>query len=113
FLALAVALTTLQARAQTSPAELAQSVVKRWSGESSRAPGLAEVVRTSAGHAVVLISGVALAPNSGDATIAGLGFSSAYEARSQDGRWRLGAKIPLEDMGQILAHHMKVSIRPA
>jgi hypothetical protein len=103
----------LQARAQTSPADLAQSVVRRWSAESSRTPGLANVIRLREGRAVLLISGVAVAPNSGDATLAGLGFSGAYEARSEAGAWKLGAKIPLDDMGQILAHHMKVSIRPA
>jgi hypothetical protein len=109
---LAVTLIAFCARAQNSPSELAHSLVERWTAESPRVAGLANVIRTSTGQAVLLISGVPKAPNSGDATIGGRDFSGAYQAHSESGRWKLGARIPIEDMGQILAHRMKVAIRP-
>lgn len=109
---LVAAAIAFQAHAQTSPAELAHNVVERWAAEPARVAGLANVIRTSSDRAVLLISGVPKLPNSGDATIAGRSFSGVYEANSEAGRWKLGARIPLEDMGQILAHHMKVGIRP-
>src|SRR5258708_4626201 len=103
------------AQAQTSPAELAQAVVERWSAGAekkfasiypfregwnalsavkSRAAGLANVIRASEGQAVLLISGVPLLPNSGDATAAGAEFSGVYEARAEDGAWKLHSRIP-------------------
>ena len=126
-----------RAQAQTSPAELAQDVVGRWStgtdtqfasvypfpegraalatarnGKSISA-GLANVVRSSEVQAVLLISGVPLLPNSGDATAIGAGFSGVYEARAESGgTWKLDSRIPLDSMGQILAHDMNVSVRP-
>jgi hypothetical protein len=60
-----------------------------------------------------LISGVPVLANSGDATAVGVGLSGAYEARSEAGRWKLDTRVPLESMGQILAHDIKVSIHPA
>jgi hypothetical protein len=109
---LAVALIAFCASAQTSPAELAHSVVERWAAEPSRTAGLANVIRTSAGRAVLVVSGVPRLPNSGDATIVGRSFSGVYEAHSEAGHWKLSGRIPLDDMGQILAHHMKVAIYP-
>src|SRR5258708_1921845 len=122
------------AEAQTSPAELAQAVVERWSAGAekkfasiypfregrnalsaakSRTAGLANVIRATKEQAVLLISGVPLLPNSGNATAAGAEFSGVYEARAEGGAWKLHSRIPLENLGQILAHDIKVSVRPA
>src|SRR5579872_5931906 len=133
---LAIAAIALHAHAQTSPGELAQTVVARWCASSekefaaiypfrkgrdafamavraqSRIPGLFNVIRTSAHSAVLLLSGVPRLPNSGDATSVGRGFSGVYEARYEAGRWSLASRIPLDEMSRILAHHMKAFIRP-
>jgi hypothetical protein len=126
-----------QAHAQESPLALARAVIERWSGGSaaefgavcpfpeareafseaegdrlSRLPGLAEVVQSSSDWAVLLISGVPRTLNSGDATIAGRGFSGVYEARLEGGAWKLAARVPLEEMGQIVSHRMVVAVRP-
>jgi hypothetical protein len=125
------------AEAQTSPAELAQAVVEHWSagaekkfasvypfregrddlsaalGAKSRAAGLANVIRAGDGQAVLLISGVPLLPNSGEATAAGAEFSGVYEARAEGRAWKLHSRIPLDNLGRILAHDLKVSILPA
>jgi hypothetical protein len=137
-LVLLVAVSVIfHAEAQTSPAELAQAVVERWSagtekkfasiypfregrdalsaarGAKSRVAGLANVIRASEGQAVLLISGVPSLPNSGDATVAGAEFSGVYEARAESGAWKLHSRIPLENLGRILAHDIKVSVVPA
>jgi hypothetical protein len=126
-----------QVQAQTTPLALARTVVERWAAGSAaefgavcpfreareafseaegdrdaRLPGLAEVVQSSSDRAVLLISGVPRTLNSGDATIAGRGFSGVYEARSEGGVWKLSARVPLESMGQIVSHRMVVTVRP-
>ena len=131
--ALLAIILALEAHAQMSPPELAKAVVQQWSTGSeasfaavypfregrndfasrpSRSSGLANAIRTSDSRAVLLLSGVPAFANSGDATILGRGFSSLYEARAEGDRWKLTARIPPENTGQILAHLMKVSIRP-
>jgi len=127
-----------EAWCQSTPAELATAVVKRWTGTSEsdfaavfsfpegretfsemaqaqfdRIGGLAEVIRTDGGKAILLISGVPLLENSGDATIEGRGFSGLYEARADGGRWALVGRIPLDSLGQILAQGLSVRVRPA
>jgi hypothetical protein len=106
---LAAVTITFCAHAQTSPTELAQAVVQRWSACSPadfaaiypfregrdarseavaaqfvRAQGLAKVIRTSGDHAVLLLSGVPVGFNSGDDTISGRRFSGLYAARRED-----------------------------
>jgi len=131
-----VLLIIFRAQAQTSPAQLAQDVVDRWSAGSeknfasiypfregqhafsvalhatSRSAGLAHVIRANEAQAVLLISGVPLFPNSGDATAIGAGFSGVYEARAEAGVWKLNSQIPLDTLGQIVAHDISVSVRP-
>ena len=125
-----------QAEAQTSPAELAQTVVEQWTagaekkfaavypfregrdtlsaalGAQARTAGLAHVIRAGVGQALLLISGVPVLPNSGDATGLSVGFSGVYEARAEDGVWKLHSRIPLDNLGRILAHDMKVTVLP-
>src|SRR5437879_13853315 len=88
------------AEAQTSPAELAQAVVERWSAGAekkfasiypfregrnalsaakSRTAGLAKVIRASEEQAVLLISGVPLLPNTGDETVARAGVWGGHD----------------------------------
>jgi len=121
---------------QTSPLKLAQTVVEHWSAGNeaafasvypfregrnalaaagrakSRPAGLANVVRSDEMSAVLAISGVPALPNSGDATVAAVGFSGIYEARNEDGIWRLKRQVPLQEAGRILAHDIKVQVRP-
>ncbi len=78
-----------------------------------RIGGLAKIVRTGSGRAVLLISGVPVMENSGDATIESLGFSGLYDAREEGGRWALAERIRLDDEGQILAQRLSVHVRPA
>jgi hypothetical protein len=82
-------------------------------GVKSRAAGLANVIRASERHAVLLISGVPLLPNSGDAAAVGAGFSGVYKARAESGAWKLHSRIPLENLGRRLAHDIVVSVLPA
>src|SRR5260370_2724301 len=131
---LVAASVIFRAEAQSSTGELAEAVVERWSegaekklaciyrlregrnalsAAKSRTAGLAKVIRASEEQAVLLISGVPLLPNSGDATVAGAEFSGVYEARAEGGAWKLHSRIPLENLGQILAHDLKVSVLPA
>jgi len=84
----------------------------RAAGDASRSHGLAKVIRGAEEAAVVLLSGVPLLPNSGDATIIGMGFSGLYEARPTRGDWRLTRRIPIEETGEIRGHRMNVSLRP-
>src|SRR5258708_3721470 len=119
---------------QTPPAQVAEAVVRplspgagkkiaplhpllegrnALSAAKSRTAGLAKVIRASEEQAVLLISGVPLLPNSGDATVAGAEFSGVYEARAERGAWKLYSRIPLENLGRILAHDIKVSVLPA
>jgi hypothetical protein len=51
--------------------------------------------------------------NSGDATLMGRGFSGFYQARRGTHGWELASRIPLDDAGTIISHHIEVSIRPA
>ncbi len=129
---------TVEAWCQKSPSELASMVRQRWPGasetdfaavfpfhdgrdafsESSQAQfdrigGLAKVVYQSNQQAVLLISGVALMENSGDATIQSRAISGFYQARGDSGQWALVKRIPLEDQGQILAHRLSARVRPA
>jgi hypothetical protein len=129
---------TVDAWCQKSPLQLANIVMQRWAGTSEadfaamfpfregrdafsesaqmqfdRIVGLAKVVRESNERAVLLISGVALMENSGDATIQSRGISGFYEAHEEAGRWTLVARVPLEDEGRILAHRLSVRVRPA
>jgi hypothetical protein len=133
-----VAPTVRDAWCQSSPQDLARTVVKRWAGTSQedftavfpfregrdafsemaqaqfdRIGGLAKVVRTGSGRAVLLISGVPVMENSGDATIESLGFSGLYEAREEGARRALAGRIRLDNEGQILAQRLSVHVRPA
>jgi hypothetical protein len=109
----ALAMLVECAWAQGSAQELASAAVQRWSKEQpDRTKGLSNVIRTDGQRAVLLLSGVPLTGNSGDDTILGIGFSGVYEAQAEGGRWTLGRRIPLEELGQILAHRLKVSVRP-
>jgi hypothetical protein len=135
---LLVAPTARDAWCQSSPQDLASTVVKRWAGTSQedfaavfpfregrdafsemaqaqfdRIGGLAKVVRTGSARAVLLISGVPVTENSGDSTIESLGFSGLYEASEEGGRWALAGRIPLDNQGQILAQRLSVHVRPA
>lgn len=134
---LVIALTVVHAWCQSSPSELASTVVKRWAGTSAeefaavfpfregrnafsesaegqfdRIGGLAEVVRQGNGEAVLLVSGVSRVENSGDATIYSRGFSGFYESRKEAGHWVLSSRIPLEKQGRILAHRIRVRVKP-
>src|SRR5260370_25025340 len=125
---LVAASVIFHAEAQTSPAELAQDVVERWSAGAekkfasiypfregrnalsaakSRTAGLAKVIRASEGQAVLLISGVPLLPNSGDATVAGAEFSGVYEARPEGGGRKLPRRIHLDNLGRELAQSLQ------
>lgn len=124
--------------AQDTPLALAKTVVARWAtgsatefaavypfregqdalstailGYLDRQPGLAAVIRSRGDDAVLLLSGVPVGHNSGDNTTMGRGFSGVYEAKRDGDRWKLTNRIPLEDMGQILAHHIEIWIVPA
>ena len=108
-----LAMLAARAWAQGSAQELASSALQRWSGDQAdRIKGLSSVIGTDGQRAILLLSGVPLTGNSGDDTILGIGFSGVYEALTEGGRWKLGRRIPLEDLGQILAHRLKVSVRP-
>ncbi len=99
----ALAMLVECAWAQGSAQELAGAAVQRWSKEQpDRTKGLSNVIRTDGQRAVLLLSGVPLTGNSGDDTILGIGFSGVYEAQGAGGRWTLGRRIPLEELGQAL-----------
>src|SRR5689334_9548429 len=93
-----------QTHAQSSPAELAEAIVNAFCTRSEtgfasiypfregreslsmalksnapRRPGLATVIRSSPTTAVLLLSAVPVLANSGDATVAGRGFSGLYK----------------------------------
>src|SRR5438270_762812 len=114
-------LASLPALAQDSPQSLARAVIDRWTsgpasafaaiypfpaGRAARAardarlPGLAQVIRATPTSAVLLLSGVPILPNSGDATTFGRAFSGVYEAHPENGSWKLTAPIPLDAMGR-------------
>ena len=123
--------------AQTSPQSLADVVIQQWTGGSAagfsavypfpqgrdllsglirekmeRVKGLATAVRTAEDSAVLLLSGVPLTGNSGDDTSLGSRFSGPYEARLENGQWQLKRVIPLQDLGQLLSHDIRVSVQP-
>jgi hypothetical protein len=122
---------------QSSPQELANTVLQRWTEDSAaafasqfpfregqethsnalrskleRAKGLSSVIHADQNRAAILLSGVPLTGNSGDDTIYGMGFSGIYEALADGERWRLDRQIPLDETGQIIAHQLKVGLRP-
>ena len=124
-------------QAQSSPQELANSILQLWTSDSAtafaslfpfregqeirsnaakakleRTKGLSSVVHADQKRAALLLSGVPLTGNSGDDTIYGMGFSAVYEALADGGRWRLERQIPLDEMGQILTQRLNVSLRP-
>src|SRR6185437_2942677 len=132
------AATASRVAAQESPSELAKTVVAMWTtgsaeefaavypfregrdalstailGHLDRNPFLATVVRKNADDAELLLSGVPVGINSEDNTTIGRGFSGAYEAKHQGDRSELTNRIPLEQMGQILAHRIEIRIVPA
>lgn len=128
-----VAMTAGRAWGQSSPEELASRVAERWVGKSQsefeklfpfadgrrefaestqRIRGLGSVVRKSAVEAIVLLSGVPSRPNSGDATLEGIGYSGVYRARPSTDGWRLEAPISLDDLGTLSAHALKVNVHP-
>jgi hypothetical protein len=78
-----------------------------------RLGGLAKVIRTENKRAVLLISGVPLLENSGDATTVSRVFSGVYEARQEGSRWSLVERVRLETLAQIRGHRLKVFVRPA
>jgi len=127
------AMAVCGAGAQSSPEELASAISERWSAGSKaefetlfpfgegrkifsespqRLRGLGSVIGRNSEEAVILLSGVPSLPNSGDATVGGIGFSGVYRARSVRSGWKLDASIPLDDLGRLLAHQMRVNIRP-
>src|SRR5215470_16841646 len=114
---LCLGLLTDEASCQSSPFELATTVVKRWTENSEadfvavfpfqdgrdafsemtqaqfdKKPGLASVIQTNTNQAVLLVSGVPLLENSGDATIESRTFSGVYKAHEVNGRWALEAR---------------------
>ena len=124
-------------QAQSSPQELANTILQRWTEDSAtsfdsqfpfregqeihanatktkleRTRGLSSVIHADQKRAALLLSGVPLTGNSGDDTIYGMGFSAIYEALADGERWRLARQIPLDEIGQIIAHQLKVSLRP-
>ena len=124
-------------QAQSSPQALATAISQRWTEDSpaefaslypfqegreihsnavksktERAKGLSDVVHAGQTRATLLVSGVPLTGNSGNDTIYGMGFSGIYEASAEGGRWRLERQVPLDKLGQILSHRLKVSLRP-
>ena len=124
-------------QAQSSPQELANTVLQRWTEDSAtafasqfpfregqeihsnaakakleRTKGLSSVIHADQKTAALLLSGVPLTGNSGDDTIYGMGFSAIYEALADGERWRLARQIPLDETGQITAQQLKVSLRP-
>jgi len=76
-------------------------------------PGLASVIQTNTNQAVLLVSGVPLLENSGDATIESRTFSGVYKAHEVNGRWALEARIPFEALGKILKQNLAVQVKPA
>jgi hypothetical protein len=84
------------------------AVSKHW----DRAKGLSSVIRENGRRAVLLLAGVPLVGNSGDETGLSMDFSGVYEASASDQRWRLDRQIPLQDLGQIRAQRLKVTVRP-
>jgi hypothetical protein len=95
------------------PYRAARNLVARFDRDKvERAKGLASVIRASGDRAVLLLSGAPLTGNSGDDTVYSMKFSSPYEARVVDGQWRLVNRIPLDEMGKILSHALKVSVQP-
>lgn len=129
-------LVASSALAQTSPRELAQSVVQKWSegprtafealypfqaGRNERqmsvsrrfprVPGLAEAIRSNAHQATLLISGHPTYGNSGEDTFLGFEFSGLYEAAPDAGVWKLTRKIPLDDMGEIHSQDIRLQVR--
>ena len=134
---LCIFLTTVAA-CQTSPSDLARTVLQRWSGSSvgefnavypfpqgrelfsdthdaqfDRTQGLGGVLNTRGSEATLLISGVPIMDNSGDSTSEGRVFSGIYEAREKGGTWSLSRQVPLEEQGQILSQKLAVQVRPA
>jgi hypothetical protein len=126
------------AQGETSPARLAQAVVDAFCAGSEddfasiypfregraslsmalkakapREPGLATVVRASGSRALVIVSAVPAMPNSGDATLAGSLFSGLYDSRPGTSGWYLHSRIPLDKLGTIKSHHVRVAVRPA
>jgi len=124
--------------AQDTALDLAQKVVKLWSEGTeadfaavypfqparevvaasikekiARKGGLAKVVQENGSSAVLVLSGLTPAFNSGDDTWWTHSFSGIYRAQLSDGRWKLTETIPLGAVAKIQAHHLKVSIRPA
>jgi hypothetical protein len=116
------------AAAQTSPQELAQSVVQKWgdgprtafealypfppgrderqmgvSRKFKRVQGLAEVIRWDTRSATLLLSGTPSYGNSGEDTFLGFAFSGLYEAAPDAGVWKLTRELPLDDVGEILS----------
>jgi hypothetical protein len=86
----------------------ALAVSKHW----ERAKGLAGVVHADSRRAVLLLSGEPLLGNSGDDIGFGSAFSGVYEASASGGPWRLDRQIPLQDLGQILAQRLRMTVRP-
>src|SRR5689334_7903127 len=85
----------LPLHAQTTPAELARVTVRKWTSGGG-IPGLAHVIREGESDAVLALSGVPHAENSGDATIAGSHYSGIYDAHRVGSIWQLGRREPLE-----------------
>jgi hypothetical protein len=88
--------------------DLANAASKRW----KRINGLSSVIRGGGQRAVLLLSGVPLAGNAGDDTGLARGFSGVYEASASAGRWRLDRQVPLQDLGQIRAQQLNMTVRP-
>ena len=123
--------------AQNSAQSLADAVLQQWSAGSAaewaavypfpegrdlvatlirekaeRLKGLSAVVRTAEDRALLLLSGVPRTDNSGDDTSYGSRFSGPYEARRDNGQWKLVRAVPLAELGQLLSHDLDVSVKP-
>ena len=123
---------------QSSPQQLANEVVRRWSGPSEkefaavfpfedgretfaamaqaqfvRRGGLARVLQSDDRTALLLLSGVPETGNSGDATGESRSFSGLYRAERSEGRWLLTKRVPLEEQGRIESQRLFVTVKPA
>ena len=132
---MALFLIAIPAAAQDSPQALAATVVNEWASGSAadfdavypfsdgreefiraaqigRRGGLGQVIREDPNRATLLISGIPLVDNSGDAVVGGRDFSGLYTARVNAGRWVLDHKIPFDSIGRINAQQLSVEVRP-
>jgi len=99
--------------AQVFPEEDGRALVSQAVSKSrQRIPGIARVVWSSQNRAVLVLSGVVLAGNSGDETSAARAFSGFYEATKSEGSWKISRRLPLDGLNRIRSHDLDVTIAP-